>query len=123
MIHETLFIEYKMIRGEQRHNRIGLAFINVQQWKQNSRRRFLIPGLNDQARRRLRCKLAMNFAKAEMFFGDYDDKPLRRYQAFGAIPGMLQHGSTTDKVDVLFRQVLGAPLTDELLQPGTVPGR
>jgi hypothetical protein len=57
-----------------------------------------------------------------MFFSDNGEKPLRRDQSFRPMPGMLQHRSLTDEVDVLFGQVIAPSLMDKLSQSRSISG-
>jgi hypothetical protein len=116
MTHKAIFFENEMIGRKYCDNRIRIAFMNEEQREQDSRQSFLIRGLEDHPRQWFRCKLAANLAEFEVLFCDNDKKPLCGDQFFGAMPGVLQHGSSANEVDILFRQIVAPSLMDKRLQ-------
>jgi hypothetical protein len=121
-MHKDVFFKDEMIRREDSNDRFGTAFVNMEQWKPDSGRGFLVQGLNDNRPRCSPGELAPHFAEFEMLFGDDYSEPLRGYHLFHPMTGMLKHRSAADEIDVLFRQVIAASLMDNVPQSRAVSG-
>jgi hypothetical protein len=114
MMHKNIFFKHEMIRWKDRNDRFRTAFVNMEQWKQDAGRGFLVEGLNDNGPRCSGGKLAPNFAEFEVLSGDNYSEALGSYHSLRPMTSMLKHRSAADEIDVLFRQIIASPLMDKV---------